>query len=217
VRQGPGDDALQVTVTAHRWVFWKCWRCAWEGGAPIDDRPAEREPPFRVDRATTIVDNINTSAPAGLSAWAQALLDACHPVVPGSPAAAYFRARGCALPENDVLWHPALPHPSGHVGPAIVAVVTDALTGERISLHRTWLAPDGGGKADVAKPRLLLRGHRKHGGVVRLFPDEELTTGLCVAEGLETALSAARASGRCGPPSTPATSPRCRCCPASRR
>ena len=28
--------------------------------------------------------------------------------------------------------------------------------------------------------------------MVRLFPDEELATGLCVAEGLETALSAAK-------------------------
>ena len=68
----------------------------------------------------------------------------------------------------------------------------DGLAGEPISLHRTWLAADGSGKADVPKPRLLLKHHRKHGGVVRLFPDEELTTGLCVAEGLETALSAAK-------------------------
>jgi hypothetical protein len=95
------------------------------------------------------------------------------------------------LPESDVLWHPALHHPSGHVGPAIIAVVTDALSAERINLHRTWLAADGSGKADIPKPRLFLKHHRKHGGVIRLFPDEELTTGLCVAEGLETALSAA--------------------------
>jgi len=123
---------------------------------------------------------------------AQALLRGCRPVTAGSPPDLYLRARGCAPPENDVLWHPALPHPCGHTGPGIVAVITDAFTGAPINLHRTWLAADGSGKADIPKPRLLLKGHRKHGGVVRLLPDEELTTGLCVAEGLETALTAAK-------------------------
>jgi hypothetical protein len=52
-----------------------------------------------------------------------------------------------------VLWHPALPHPSGHVGPAIVAVVTDALTGEPINLHRTWLA-----RTAAARPTSPSRG-----------------------------------------------------------
>jgi hypothetical protein len=60
-----------------------------------------------------------------------------------------------------------------------------------MSLHRTWLAPDGSGKAPVEKPRLLLKGHDKAGGVVRLFPDDEVTSGLAIAEGIETALTAA--------------------------
>jgi putative DNA primase/helicase len=72
-----------------------------------------------------------------------------------------------------------------------VAIVTDAVTGVRISLHMTWIRPDGSGKADLPKPRLMFKGHRKHGGVVRLFPDEEVTTGLCIAEGIETGLTAA--------------------------
>ena len=187
--KGRCDDALQVTVTQQRWAFWKCWRCAWEGRAPLDDMPAQCEPqprprlvkPAPVPRVT----------PAGLSPWAQNLLGTCEPVTADTIAGIYLRTRGCAMPENDVLWHPALPHPSGHVGPALVAVVTDALTGERVNLHRTWLAADGSGKADIAKPRLLLKGHRKHGGVVRLFDDELVSTGLCVAEGIETALTAA--------------------------
>jgi len=188
--KGRCDDALQVTVTQQRWAFWKCWRCGWEGKEPLDDAAPRREPrtrPRLVKPAPA-----PRAMPAGLSPWAQNLLGTCEPVTADTIAGIYLRTRGCAMPENDVLWHPALPHPSGHVGPALVAVVTDALTGERVNLHRTWLAADGSGKADVAKPRLLLKGHRKHGGVVRLFPDEELTTGLCVAEGLETALSAAK-------------------------
>jgi hypothetical protein len=173
--KGRDDDALQVTVTPRRWAFWKCWRCSWEGKAPLDDMPARSEPPFRVPcRKRKPPEDPDgpklVPAPIGLSSHAQALLDACGPIVPRSPPDLYFRARGCAPPENDVLWHPALPHPSGHVGPAIVAVVTDALAGEPINLHRTWLAPDGDGKAPIAKPRLLLKGHRKHGGVVRPVP-----------------------------------------------
>jgi len=38
---------------------------------------------------------------------------------------------------------------------------------------------------------MLLGGHRKQGGVVRLWPDDAVTTGLGVAEGIETALSLA--------------------------
>jgi hypothetical protein len=94
-------------------------------------------------------------------------------------------------------------------------VVTDALSAERINLHRTWLAADGSGKADIPKPRLFLKHHRKHGGVIRLFPDEELTTGLCVAEGWRRRSRPPWASGRSGRPSTLATSPPSRSCPVS--
>lgn len=186
--KGPTDDALAVTVTPRGWAFWRCWRCGWEGGAPLGDAPAERRPRPRLRP----VEPRPVPAPGGLSAWARELLRGCRPIAAGSLPAAYLAGRGCPLPGGDVLWHPALRHPCGHTGPALVAVVTDALTGRPVNLHRTWLAPDGGGKADVPGPRRLLKGHRKRGGVVRLFPDEELATGLCVAEGLETALSAAR-------------------------
>jgi phage/plasmid primase-like uncharacterized protein len=59
-----------------------------------------------------------------------------------------------------------------------------------MTLHRTWVGPDGR-KANVDPPRLLLGGHRKQGGVIRLWPDESVTRGLAVAEGVETALSLA--------------------------
>jgi hypothetical protein len=42
----------------------------------------------------------------------------------------------------------------------------------------------------VDRPRLLLKGHRKAGGVIRLSPDDAVTAGLGIAEGLETALTA---------------------------
>src|SRR5690606_13343210 len=59
--------------------------------------------------------------------------------------------------------------------------------------HFTRLAADGSGKAGTDCDRILLRGFPKRGGVIRLWPDESVTTGLGIAEGIETALSAAHA------------------------
>jgi hypothetical protein len=70
-------------------------------------------------------------------------------------------------------------------------LVTNTTTTEPMTLHWTWLTADGSGKAKLDKPRLLKKGYPKKGGVVRLWPDEEVSHGLCVAEGIETALSAA--------------------------
>lgn len=73
-----------------------------------------------------------------------------------------------------------------------MALITDALTTAPLSLHFTFLERDGSGKAPVEPKRLYLAGHPKSGGVVRLWPDAETTHGLCIGEGIETTLSAAR-------------------------
>lgn len=106
---------------------------------------------------------------------------------------AYLEARQCAIPptDGDLRFDPAGRHPNGHEGPCLVAMVTDILTCAPISLHRTWIKADGT-KADVDPPRLLLGGHRKAGGAIRLWSDEAVTQGLAVAEGIETALSIAQ-------------------------
>ncbi|MCA8301293.1 PriCT-2 domain-containing protein [Burkholderia seminalis] len=105
---------------------------------------------------------------------------------------AYLEARACALPPVDghLRFDVAARHPSGHPGPCLIALVTDVLSGVPISLHRTWVNADGT-KAEVDPPRMLLGGHRKAGGVIRLWPDEAVVHGLAIAEGIETALSLA--------------------------
>lgn len=60
-----------------------------------------------------------------------------------------------------------------------------------LTLHRTWVCPDGR-RADVKPPRRLLQGHRKSGACIRLSPDDAVTYGLGVAEGIETALTLGR-------------------------
>jgi phage/plasmid primase-like uncharacterized protein len=127
-----------------------------------------------------------------LSPYGRELWRACRPI--SGPARAYLEARGCVLPpaDGDLRWHPALRHPSGYEGPALVALLTDVIDGTPRTLHRTWIQPDGR-KAAVDPPRLLLGGHRKGGAVCRLWPDEDVVLGLGIAEGIETALSLAHA------------------------
>jgi phage/plasmid primase-like uncharacterized protein len=151
------------------------------GAAPALPPRARPAPPARPRQRETLSDY-------GRELWA-----CCEPV--SGPARAYLERRNCAIPpaDGDLRWHPALKHPSGHVGPALVALVTDARdAGRALTLHRTWLCADGT-KAAVDPPRMLLVGHRKAGGVVRLWPDEAVTQGLGIAEGIETALSLAHA------------------------
>lgn len=162
-------------------AIWSCFRCGWSGrvaGEVREHRPPRRPPPPRHAPAPT--------------PWP--LFEAALPIEPGSVAARYLACRGCALPPDgsDLRWTPAACHPSGHVGPALVALVTDALTGERCTLHRTWLTCDGSGKAPIERPRLLWSGLSKARGVIRLWPDDEGIRGLGIAEGIESALAAAR-------------------------
>jgi putative DNA primase/helicase len=57
-------------------------------------------------------------------------------------------------------------------------------------LHRTWITASGR-NAPIESPRLLLAGHWKNGGVIRLWPDEDVKGRLGIAKGIETALVAA--------------------------
>ena len=104
---------------------------------------------------------------------------------------AYLRNRGCMVPKGSDLRF--LPADDRDRSPAMMARITDFVTGEPLSLHFTKLTPDGRDKAPVEKPRLFLFGHQKAGGVIRLSVDAEVSTGLGLAEGIETALAVATA------------------------
>lgn len=105
---------------------------------------------------------------------------------------AYLQARQCVIPpaDGDLRCHPELRHPSGYTGPALVGLVTHAELAHAMSLHFTWVRADGR-KADIDRPRLYLAGHQKAGGVIRLWPDEAVTHGLGIGEGIESTLSLA--------------------------
>jgi len=83
---------------------------------------------------------------------------------------------------------PKLRDGDGGIRPAMVAMVT-APDGKPVSMHRTFLKPDGSGKAEMSAPRKMMPGTLPEGACVRLC--EYVSGGpLGIAEGIETALSA---------------------------
>lgn len=105
----------------------------------------------------------------------------------GTLAQTYLTARRCWQPwlasGNAIRFSPACSMDDGGTYPAMVAAMTDALTGEFTGCHRTHIAPGGSGKGARGK-RML--GTAK-GAVVRLRDEPGSTA--CFAEGIETALS----------------------------
>ncbi|OWU70505.1 DUF7146 domain-containing protein [Marinibacterium profundimaris] len=123
-----------------------------------------------------------------LALWNEAL------PIGGTLAEVYLRQRRgitCALPDT-LRFHPDCWHPTAKRFPAMLAQVDGA---KRFAMHRTYLRPDGSGKADVKPDKAMLGATA--GGAVRLT---EAQGQLVVAEGIETALSLA-----CGLLRAPAT------------
>lgn len=105
--------------------------------------------------------------------------------IQGTPAAAYLRNREitCDLPAS-LRFHPEVWHgPTARRWPALVALVEGC---DLLAVHRTWIRPDGAGKADLDPNKAMLGGVQ--GGAVRLLKAQGR---LVVAEGIETALSLA--------------------------
>jgi putative DNA primase/helicase len=109
----------------------------------------------------------------------------------GSLAHKYLKGRGITvgLPSS-LHYHPALTHPTGVCVPAMLAAVEDC-NGRFLGVHRTWLLPDGSGKAAINPQKAALGPIA--GGAVRLAPN--LAETLVLAEGIETALSVFQATG----------------------
>lgn len=124
---------------------------------------------------------------------AQRLFRMTQPLA-GTLADSYLRQRGILRASL----HPALRyHPScyyrdlqtgrTHSFPALIAAVTDP-GGTITGVHRTWLDPDGGGKAQVEDPRRALGGLL--GNAVRFsFPVCGPVPVMAAGEGLESILS----------------------------
>ena len=178
--RGPRDTALSITVDERGTVEY-CHRCGF-ASAENHERP-------RLERIP--ITRPNTSKSAEPLEWSDRAASIWRRTLPlrGTVGQSYLEHRGCVLPPKDS--HLRFLPASDKYPPSLCAAVTDARTGKPISLHFTRLAADGNGKAGTEQDKLLLAHHRKKGGVVRLWPDEAVTSGLAIAEGIESALAAA--------------------------
>ena len=116
------------------------------------------------------------------SRLAKTLWDEAHPIT-GTFGETYLRGRGitCDLPET-LRFHPEAWHgTTARRWPALVARVDGA---NGYAVHRTYLKPDGSGKAPIDPAKAMLGATA--GGAVRL---SDAGSRLVVAEGVETALS----------------------------
>lgn len=124
-----------------------------------------------------------TKATADRSDHAKRLWDEAEDIT-GSLAERYLRKRGITCPLPPTLryvqdcWHASRQH-----HPALLAIVQG---GDGFAVHRTYLCPNGTGKAPVSPAKAMLG--RVTGGAVRVA---EAAGPLIVAEGVETALSVA--------------------------
>ena len=106
--------------------------------------------------------------------------------IAGTPAERYLRtARGISAPLPDTLrFLASAPHPGGQAFPAMIAQVQGV---EFFAVHRTYLCPDGQGKAAIEPAKAMLGGCK--GGAVALTQAQHGP--LVVCEGIETGLSLA--------------------------
>lgn len=135
-------------------------------------------------------------APTGSPEAARRLFAMSQPI-PGTVVETYLRHRGITALHGtgSMRFHPQCyyrpdVHSPTENWPAMIASVTD-LGGRITGAHRTWLAPDGSGKAPVDTPRRAmgdLLGHAVRFGIAHDV--------MAAGEGIETVLSLRMAASR---------------------
>jgi hypothetical protein len=135
-------------------------------------------------------------APTGSPEAARRLFSMSRPI-PGTLVETYMRRRGITALHGtgSLRFHPRCyyrpdEHSPTESRPALIASVTD-LDGHITGAHRTWLAPDGSGKAPIDTPRRAmgdLLGHAVRFGVAHDV--------MAAGEGIETILSLRMAAPR---------------------
>jgi hypothetical protein len=182
-----GGDALDLV--AH---FRGCgraaaatWAQAWLGDARLCEYSA---PPARPAARPVRKVRVSGTLELARQIWFEAVAaEALNSLVPN-----YLASRGLRFEAGLPLrFHPACPR-GAERWPAMLALLTDPISGETCGVHRTFLARDGQAKAPGPMPTKMMVGRA---GVVRLALDDEVTTGLGIAEGIETSLSVMQGFG----------------------
>jgi hypothetical protein len=120
--------------------------------------------------------------------WAVKLWYAAKPAK-GTPVETYLQSRGLKLPqrsEHALRFHPDCPRGEARL-PAMLGLMSGIVTGRMLGVHRTFLSADGRAKAALEPNKMMLG--RAKGAVLKLSPDEDVTQGLALTEGIEDALA----------------------------
>lgn len=180
---GAGGDALGLVAhlrgvpmrDAYGWALAWLGLGAASGRRPEPQRPVQLPAPPRAARDT---------ADLARRIWREGIPAA------GTLAESYLASRGLAVPEGAPLrFHPACPRGAERL-PAMLALMTTPETAEPCGVHRTFIRADGSGKAE-GQAKMMAGA----AGVIRLVPSEDVTLGLGLAEGIETALAVMQRTG----------------------
>ncbi|MDR3529206.1 MAG: CHC2 zinc finger domain-containing protein [Rhodopila sp.] len=188
---GAHGDVITWVMATRRLTFAEAVQHLAGGAWP--DRT--RDPPLLAPKAMQAARS--ATADVFLRCWNQGVDPA------GTIVQTYLRTRGgLTVPDGaPIRFHPRCQRgarnlPGGpEYWPAMLALMTDPITGQPVGLHRTYLRPDGSGKAPmttrgetVLKPKMIMGTW----GVVRLAP---IGRALAITEGIENALTAMQVIG----------------------
>jgi putative DNA primase/helicase len=183
--------------------MWLCNQCHPRPGPAIDLAVAYSGRPFR--EAARVIDDIlgdrvvpmvrRLPAPEDMAKDISRAKTCWHrgaPVGHDDVVDRYLRHRRAGLDTYPACLRTSTREPYWNDGavsrhPAMLALITDP-AGKPISVHRTYLAANGGDKADLDPPRKAVSPFG-HGPTIRLAPIAPI---MGIAEGIETALSAAK-------------------------
>jgi hypothetical protein len=172
--EATGGDGLGLIQHALRCTKAEAiaWAAAWDGTAPLRASPA---------RPAAARSRVQAASPTLALAW-RVWGEGAPPH--GTLAERYLARRGLTLPADaPARFHGACPRGKTERHPALLWLLTDPVTGEPVGVQRVFLTAQGDKAPGVA--RMVAGGM----GVIRLVPDEDVTTGLGIAEGAETGLS----------------------------
>jgi len=171
-----GDIFALIRFANHGWDFSHVlvWARSWLQIVTSDPaaRPSRKERRVRPESEQT-----------ALRLWAEA-----KPPL-GTPVETYLASRALRLrpgSEHALRFHPECPRGEGRL-PAMLGLMRGIVTDRPLGVHRTFLAPGGRGKAGVEPNKMMLG--RAKGAVLKLTPDEDVTRGLALTEGIEDALA----------------------------
>ena len=167
---GASGDVIAFMQRAHGVTFSEAFAMLTDGRIPLPD-PMASDPPDNIDRiqeARGLFEQATTAE--------------------GTPAETYLRSRGITIPIPSCIRFATLHCKDLGKTPCLVAALRDK-SGELTGVQRTFLLPDGTGKAKVAKSKLSLG--KVSGSAIQLEPNFASGEAV-VCEGLEDGLSLAQ-------------------------